>query len=185
MRFFSERIAAALALLALSPLLLVLLVAVRLESTGPGLFRQMRVGHRLRHFVCYKLRTMAQGTPEGGTHTIAASAVTRLGRFLRATKLDELPQLWNVACGEMAFVGPRPCLPSQTELVAARDRLGVFEVLPGITGLGQVRGIDMSDPVRLAECDAEYLAKRSFGYDIRLLWCTLLGAGREDRVKPA
>jgi lipopolysaccharide/colanic/teichoic acid biosynthesis glycosyltransferase len=92
---------------------------------------------------------MAAGTKQAGTHEVSASSVTKIGRFLRATKLDEIPQLWNVVRGEMAFVGPRPCLPSQTELVQEREIRGVYGIIPGITGLGQVRGIDMSEPVRL------------------------------------
>lgn len=185
MRSFCERLVSAVALLFLFPLLLPVLLAVRLESSGPGFFRQVRVGRHRRPFICYKVRTMALGTPEAGTHEVAASAVTRVGRFLRTTKLDELPQLWNVARGEMAFIGPRPCLPSQVELVAARDRLGVFEVLPGITGLGQVRGIDMSDPDRLARCDAEYVGARNLRLDLSILWATFRGAGGGDRVKSA
>lgn len=185
MRFLCERFVSALTLFFLSLPLLFLVLAVRLESSGPGFFRQVRVGRHRRPFVCYKIRTMALGTPEAGTHEVAASAVTRVGRFLRATKLDELPQLLNVVRGEMAFVGPRPCLPSQVELVEARDRLGVFEVLPGITGLGQIRGIDMSDPDRLARCDAEYVRARNLRLDLSILWATFRGAGGGDRVNSA
>jgi O-antigen biosynthesis protein WbqP len=185
MRSLCERLVSAVALFILFPLLLLVLLAVRLESSGPGFFRQVRVGRHRRPFICYKVRTMAQGTPEAGTHEVAASAVTRVGRFLRTTKLDELPQLINVARGEMAFVGPRPCLPSQVELVEARDRLGIFEVLPGITGLGQVRGIDMSDPDRLARCDGEYVSARNLRLDLSILWATFRGAGGGDRVKSA
>jgi O-antigen biosynthesis protein WbqP len=114
---------------------------------------------------------------------VSASSVTKIGRFLRATKLDEIPQLWNVVRGEMAFVGPRPCLPSQTELVQEREIRGVYGIIPGITGLGQVRGIDMSEPLRLAEIDAEYLQTRSLALDLRLAWQTVRGGGSGDRVK--
>lgn len=183
MKSLFDRLSAAVGLLLTAPLILVLIPVIRLTSPGPALFAQRRVGWKGREFICYKLRTMATNTREAATHEISAASVTGIGRFLRKTKLDELPQLYNVFVGEMSLVGPRPCLPVQEELIREREIRGVFEVLPGITGLGQVRGIDMSDPPRLAECDAEYLAKRSFGYDMRLLWYTLLGAGREDRVK--
>ncbi len=177
-----ERLFAGLMLVLAGPLLLVLAAAVRLGSEGPALFRQERVGKGRRPFLCLKLRTMRQGTRQAGTHEIGADAVTPLGRFLRKAKLDELPQLLNVLRGEMAFVGPRPCLPSQEELVREREARGVFALLPGITGLGQVRGIDMSDPVRLAECDAEYLRRRSLALDVAILWRTAFGGGFGDRV---
>jgi len=111
------------------------------------------------------------------THEVQASAVTPLGEHLRRFKIDELPQLWNVLIGDMSLVGPRPCLPSQTELVDARRRLGVFEVRPGITGLAQVNGIDMSDANRLAEIDARYVGTQSFLGDFGLIWATVRGQG--------
>lgn len=174
---------AGLLLLLAAPLLLVLCVAIRLGSEGPALFRQERVGKDRRPFECLKLRTMKRGTRQAGTHEIGADAITPLGRFLRKAKLDELPQLLNVLRGEMSFVGPRPCLPSQEELVREREARGVFAVLPGITGLGQVRGIDMSDPVALSECDAEYVRRRSLALDGTILWRTLTGRGFGDRVR--
>jgi O-antigen biosynthesis protein WbqP len=185
MRNFLERTVALLGLIATSPFLAVAVVLIRLDSLGAAIFRQERVGRDRKPFICYKLRTMATGTKQAGTHEVSASSVTRIGRFLRATKLDEIPQLWNVVRGEMVFVGPRPCLPSQTELVHEREIRGVYRILPGITGLGQVRGIDMSEPVRLAEVDAEYLQTRSLGLDLRLVWRTVCGGGSGDRVKSA
>jgi len=114
---------------------------------------------------------------------MGASAVTPLGRHLRRLKLDELPQLWNILRGEMSFVGPRPCLPSQTALVKARRRHGLDRLRPGITGISQVAGVDMSDPERLATLDATYLQNMSLGTDIRLILATVLGAGQGDRVQ--
>jgi O-antigen biosynthesis protein WbqP len=108
---------------------------------------------------------------------VQASAVTALGEHLRRFKIDELPQLYNVLAGDMSLVGPRPCLPSQTDLVAARRQLGVFEVRPGITGLAQVNGIDMSDANRLAEIDAQYVRTQSLMGDFRLIMATLRGQG--------
>lgn len=185
MGIFLERVAAALGLLAVAPLLFVVAVLIRLDSPGPAFFRQERVGRRKRPFHCYKLRTMAAGTRQAGTHEIAAASVTRAGRFLRRTKLDELPQLWNIVRGEMRFVGPRPCLPSQIDLIRERETRGVYAAIPGITGLGQVRGLDMSDPVRLAECDAEYVRTRNLRLDLVIVLQTLLGGGGGDRVKSA
>lgn len=183
MKRFLEMLLAGLLLLLAAPLLLVLCVAIRLGSEGPALFRQERVGKDRRPFECLKLRTMKRGTRQAGTHEIGADAITPLGRFLRKAKLDELPQLLNVLRGEMSFVGPRPCLPSQEELVREREARGVFAVLPGITGLGQVRGLDMSDPVALSECDAEYVRRRSLALDGTILWRTLTGRGFGDRVR--
>jgi O-antigen biosynthesis protein WbqP len=165
------------------PIIVVCAVAVRLTSPGPAIFRQTRVGYKERPFICLKLRTMYQGTGDAPTHQTVASSVTPLGHHLRRLKLDELPQLWNVLVGEMSFVGPRPCLPSQTELIAERRRLGVYGLRPGITGVAQVRGIDMSDPQRLAAVDATYLGTDSLVTDIRLIWITIRGGGRGDRVR--
>jgi lipopolysaccharide/colanic/teichoic acid biosynthesis glycosyltransferase len=114
---------------------------------------------------------------------VAASSVTPLGRFLRRTKLDELPQLWNVVRGEMSLVGPRPGLPGHFELTEARSRMGVFDARPGITGLAQLRGIDMSDPVLLAAIDAKMLADLGIGSYLRFVMLTALGRGSGDRVR--
>jgi O-antigen biosynthesis protein WbqP len=120
---------------------------------------------------------MFAGTESVPTHEVSAVRVTPVGRFLRRTKLDELPQLWNVLKGEMSLVGPRPCMPTQATLVEARRRRGVAALRPGITGLAQVRGIDMADPEALAAIDAEYLAAASLALDLRILLGTFLGAG--------
>ncbi|WP_333714750.1 hybrid nucleoside-diphosphate sugar epimerase/sugar transferase [Yoonia sp.] len=177
---------AALALLVfLGWLMVIVWVAVRLDSPGPGLFRQERVGRNGKSFICYKFRTMQQGTKQAGTHEVGAASVTRLGRVLRKTKLDELPQIVNIFRNEMSLIGPRPCLPSQTALVAARQRAGVLTVKPGISGLAQVHDIDMSDPDRLARVDALYVAQASLVLDLRLMIKTLTGAGQGDKVRGA
>jgi O-antigen biosynthesis protein WbqP len=169
--------AAALGLILLWPVILAAVVAIRLNSPGPGILAQRRIGRDGAVFTCYKLRTMHQKTAQLPTHQVGASALTSIGGFLRRSKLDELPQLYNVVRGDMSLVGPRPCLPSQTELIEARSRRGALRVLPGITGLAQVHGIDMSDPVRLACTDAVYARTRSFGGDLRLILQTLMGSG--------
>ena len=128
---------------------------------------------------------MTQGTKHAASHEIGVQAVTRVGSILRRFKIDELPQIWNVLRGDMSFVGPRPCLPSQLELISERNKLGVFSVRPGITGLAQVRGVDMSTPVRLAQIDSEYLMTRSLRRDIGLMAGTIAGRGWGDPAKNA
>ena len=162
---------------------LVIIYIVGIFETGSPLFRQKRVGRDLRTFTLLKFRTMRIHTESVATHLVDSTAVTSFGRVLRKTKLDELPQLWNVLCGEMSLVGPRPCLPNQHELIAERYLLGVFKVCPGITGLAQVRGIDMSTPVLLAKTDAEMLKSLSVYYYFLYISVTLLGKGRGDRLK--
>lgn len=163
-------------------LLILLWVAVRIQSPGPGLFAQTRVGRNGRNFTCYKFRTMQVGTQEVATNLISSQAVTRLGRVLRRTKLDELPQVWNILRNEMSFIGPRPCLPNQVELIEARRVRGVFALKPGISGLGQVEGIDMSEPIRLARIDQRYGALQSIVLDLRLMAATVSGKGQGDRI---
>jgi O-antigen biosynthesis protein WbqP len=170
-------LACGLFLLFFWPILLIVIIAIRLQSPGPAIFRQVRVGKGGRPFTCYKLRTMYSGTANLPTHEVQASSVTPLGERLRRFKVDELPQFCNVLIGDMSLVGPRPCLPSQVDLVEARRQLGVLEVRPGITGLAQVNGVDMSDANRLAEMDAQYVRTQSLIGDFRLILATLRGQG--------
>lgn len=156
-----------------APIMLVCAVAIVCDSKGSPIFRQTRVGRDARPFTCYKLRTMRLGTPSLATHDVSPSQVTAVGKTLRRTKLDELPQLWNVLKGEMSLVGPRPCLPVQAALIEARRRLGVMTVRPGITGIAQLKGIDMSDPERLAAVDATYLQVSSIWTDLGLILRTV------------
>jgi O-antigen biosynthesis protein WbqP len=171
----------ALGLLLASPLMLILTV-VGLFDTGAPMFRQTRVGRNKKPFTLAKFRTMRPDTAHVATHLADASAVTPFGKFLRRTKLDELPQLWNVLKGEMSLVGPRPCLFNQEELIEARERLGVFEVRPGITGLAQVNEIDMSTPQLLAETDARMLSSLGLKDYIGYIMMTVTGKGAGDRV---
>ncbi len=173
-------------LLLLWPVLLLLVILVQLETPGPGIFSQKRVGRNGRVFYCYKLRTMYRDAPDVPTHAASASQVTPLGGFLRATKIDEFPQLVNILRGQMSLVGPRPSLCQQTELIDERQKRGVLALLPGITGLAQVQGVDMSDPVRLAEIDAEYLRTRNLRLDLKLIAKTVFARkGRGDRIPDA
>jgi O-antigen biosynthesis protein WbqP len=170
-------LAAGLGLIFLWPVILLTAIAVRLNSPGPGILAQRRIGRDGREFTCYKLRTMHQNTAQVPTHQVGASALTSIGGFLRRSKLDELPQLLNVLRGDMSLVGPRPCLPTQAELIEARSRLGALAVLPGVTGLAQIQGVDMSDPARLAAIDAQYARTRTFGGDLVIILRTLTGSG--------
>lgn len=169
-------------LLCLWPLMLLVYVAGMLD-TGSPIFIQQRVGRHQRPFNLIKFRTMAVTTESVATHLASRHAVTPLGRFLRKTKLDELPQLINVLRGEMSLVGPRPCLFSQHELIAARDERGVFQVLPGITGLAQINAIDMSTPEKLAEWDQRMINTMSISNYFIYLFRTVAGGGAGDRIR--
>lgn len=169
-------------LLLLSPLLTLIWIASWFDNRSP-LFKQNRVGQYQVPFVLVKFRTMRLDTASVATHLASASAITPLGRFLRRSKLDELPQLWNVMRGDMSLVGPRPCLLNQHELISERERLGVFIARPGVTGLAQIKGIDMSTPDLLAECDAEMLASLCLKNYFRFIILTVLGCGGGDRVR--
>lgn len=175
---------AATGLVVAAPLILAAAVLIRLTSPGPAIFLQTRVGLNEKPFTCLKLRTMYCETENVPTHEAGASSITPVGRLLRRFKFDELPQLWNVLAGRMSFVGPRPCLPSQTALIAARRAYGLYKLRPGITGVAQVAGVDMSDPEKLAALDAAYLHDMSLAADIRLILATALGSGQGDRVRP-
>ncbi|WP_031209660.1 sugar transferase [Mesorhizobium sp. LSJC264A00] len=168
-----DLVVAAVLLPLTSPFVLLAMLAIRLSSPGPALFSQTRVGQHGVPFACHKLRTMVVGTPSLPSHQAPAISVTAVGKVLRKLKIDELPQLWNVLKGEMSLVGPRPCLPTQTELIDRRRQLGVLAALPGITGLAQMKGIDMSDPKLCAETDAEYLRGASIGLDVKILLGTI------------
>lgn len=162
---------------------LLFLTFIGLIYTGSPIFWQVRVGCDKRPFTLFKFRTMKVGTASVASHLASSSSITPFGHFLRRTKLDELPQLFNVLKGEMSLVGPRPCLPNQPELMAARENLGVFEVRPGITGLAQISGIDMSTPELLAQTDARMIAEMSIRNYFKYIFLTVLGKGSDDRVK--
>ena len=178
-----DLVAATTGLLVLSPVLAVTAVMVKVTSPGPAFFVQPRVGRKERRFHCIKFRTMAVGAPVAGTHEVSASYVTALGRTLRRFKIDELPQLLNVLRGEMSIVGPRPCLPSQVELIEERRKRGVFEARPGITGPAQVKGVDMSVPAELAELDQTWVRRPTLGGYVTCIFQTLIGGGSGDRVR--
>ncbi|HAB63153.1 MAG TPA: lipid carrier--UDP-N-acetylgalactosaminyltransferase, partial [Pseudomonas sp.] len=163
------------------PVLLVLTV-IGLFHTGSPIFRQVRVGRHQKPFTLVKFRTMKVDTASVATHLASSASITRFGHFLRKTKLDELPQLWNVLKGEMSLVGPRPGLFNQEELTNERAKRGVFDVRPGITGLAQVSEIDMSTPALLAETDQKMIRTLTVAHYFKYIFMTVAGKGAGDRV---
>ncbi len=163
------------------PVLLVLTV-IGLFDTGSPIFRQVRVGRHQKPFTLVKFRTMKVDTASVATHLASSASITRFGHFLRKTKLDELPQLWNVLKGEMSLVGPRPGLFNQEELTNERAKRGVFDVRPGITGLAQVSEIDMSTPALLAETDQKMIRTLTVAHYFKYIFMTVAGKGAGDRV---
>lgn len=163
--------------------ILILLTLIGLFDTGSPIFRQERVGKNKKPFILVKFRTMKKDTISVASHLASSASITKFGHFLRRTKLDELPQLWNVLKGEMSLVGPRPGLFNQEELTQAREEKGVFNVRPGITGLAQVNEIDMSTPQLLAETDAKMISTLNIKSYFQYILMTVTGKGSGDRVK--
>lgn len=162
---------------------LVVIMLIGLFDTGSPVFRQERVGRNKKPFILVKFRTMKVDTASVATHLANSASITPFGNFLRKTKLDELPQLWNVLKGDMSLVGPRPGLFNQEELTAAREAQDVFSVRPGITGESQVNEIDMSTPVRLAEVDAKMIRELNVSNYFKFILMTVTGKGAGDRIQ--
>ncbi|MDO6592768.1 sugar transferase [Neptuniibacter sp. 1_MG-2023] len=163
--------------------LFILLFIMGLFDTGSPLFFQERVGKNEKAFILVKFRTMKKNSTSVATHLMNINAVTRFGHFLRKSKLDELPQLWNVLRGDMSLVGPRPGLFNQPELISERRACGVYSVRPGITGLSQISGIDMSTPCLIAKTDKRMIDELTLVSYVGILFKTLMGAGSGDRIK--
>jgi len=175
-RRLADVIVAAGMVVALAPVLLLLGLAIPLDSPGPALFRQRRVGRGSKEFTILKFRTMRVGTPDLASHLVGpgSSRVTRIGRFLRRTSLDELPQLLNVLAGDMTLVGPRPALFNQEDLIGLRQAAGVDALRPGVTGLAQVNGRDEIPLQRKVEYDRYYLEHLSPVLDLMILLRTVI-----------
>jgi len=169
-------VAAAGLLVLLAPLLLAVAIAIQLDSPGPALFRQRRIGRGTREFRIVKFRSMRLGTPDLASHLMGPGSprVTRLGRWLRRASLDELPQLWNVLRGEMSLVGPRPALFNQYDLIAQRQRDGVDALRPGVTGWAQIHGRDDLPLERKVAYDREYLERWSPALDVQIVLRTVM-----------
>ena len=161
----------------------VVVFVIGLFDTGSPLFFQERVGKDKKPFTLVKFRTMSVDTKSVASHLASQASITKLGAFLRKTKLDELPQLWNVLKGEMSLVGPRPNLFNQEELIEARDSQNVYSVRPGITGLAQIQNIDMSTPVKLAKTDSIMIKTMTLKNYFLYILKTVTGSGAGDAVK--
>ena len=170
-----------LGLLFLSPILFILII-IGYFDIGSPIFLQERVGKKKKPFRLMKFRSMNISTPSVATHLASATSITPFGSFLRKSKLDELPQLWNVLMGDMSLVGPRPNLFNQEELIKERDSRGVYSIRPGITGLAQINKIDMSTPKLLAETDAQMVQSYSIIKYFYYIIVTVLGKGSGDRI---
>lgn len=182
-RLFDLLLALCAGLVLLAPVLLVAL-AVRITSPGPALYWSDRVGRHNRIFRMPKFRSMRIDTPAVATHLLTdpGKYLTPIGPFLRKSSLDELPQLWSILCGDMSFVGPRPALYNQDDLIALRTQQGVHELVPGLTGWAQVNGRDELPIPQKVALDAEYLRRQSLGLDLRILWMTFVKVLRRDGV---
>ena len=168
-------------LIILSPILFVLII-IGYFDTGSPFFVQERVGKNKKAFKLVKFRSMFVNTKSVATHLASSSSITKHGKFLRSSKLDELPQLWNVFIGDMSLVGPRPNLFNQEELINERDKLGVYRIKPGITGLAQINNIDMSTPKLLAKTDAEMMQHYNIQKYFTYIISTVMGKGSGDKI---
>jgi O-antigen biosynthesis protein WbqP len=182
-RLFDLALAVFTAVLIALPLCLIAL-SVRLTSKGPIFYWSDRIGQRNRIFRMPKFRSMRIGTPAVATHLLADpdAYLTPIGSFLRKSSLDELPQLWSILKGDMSFVGPRPALFNQDDLIALRTEHGVHELVPGLTGWAQVNGRDELPIPEKVTLDVEYMRRQSFGFDLRILWLTFVKVLRRDGV---
>ena len=174
-----------LGMLALSPFFLLLVLAIKLDSKGSVLFKQKRVGLHKKHFYILKFRTMRIDTPKDTpTHLLENPEqwITKVGKFLRKTSLDELPQIWNIFVGDMSIIGPRPALWNQYDLIEERDRYGANDVLPGLTGWAQIHGRDELPIAKKAELDGYYVQHLSFGLDVRCLFGTIKSVAKSEGV---
>ncbi len=174
-----------LGMLALSPFFLLLVLAIKLDSKGSVLFKQKRVGLHKKHFYILKFRTMRIDTPKDTpTHLLENPEqwITKVGKFLRKTSLDELPQIWNIFVGDMSIIGPRPALWNQYDLIEERDRYGANDVLPGLTGWAQIHGRDELPIAKKAELDGYYVQHLSFGLDVRCFFGTIKSVAKSEGV---
>ncbi len=174
-----------LALLILSPIFLIIAVAIKLDSKGPVLFKQKRVGIHKSHFNILKFRTMRIDTPKDTpTHLLENPEqwITRVGKFLRKTSLDELPQIWNILVGHMSIIGPRPALWNQYDLIEERDKYGANDIRPGLTGWAQINGRDELPIDVKAKFDGEYVEKLSFKMDTKCFFGTIISVLKHDGV---
>lgn len=172
-------------IIVLSPIILIVALAVKLTSPGPMLFKQRRIGKNNNEFQIYKFRTMRIDTPNVPTHLLENPEqwITPVGKFLRKTSLDELPQLFNILKGEMSIVGPRPALYNQIDLKEMRTEAGVHKLVPGLTGWAQINGRDEIPLSLKVKLDKEYLEKKNFFFDIKIIFMTVLSVLKSEGVQ--
>lgn len=169
----------------LSPLLLILCIAIKTTSKGPVLFKQKRAGIHKNHFYIYKFRTMCVDTPKDmPTHMLLnpEQYITGIGKFLRRTSLDEIPQIFNIIKGDMSIIGPRPALWNQDDLLEERDKYGANDILPGLTGWAQINGRDELEIPIKARLDGEYVERMSFGFDMKCFFGTIVRVVNHEGV---
>jgi O-antigen biosynthesis protein WbqP len=173
---FIDILLSVMGILVCLPIFFAIIIAIHVDSKGPAIFRQKRVGRARKTFYIYKFRTMSQNAPcdcPAWALQNASQYITRVGRFLRKTSLDELPQLFNILKGDMSIVGPRPVVEQELVLLNEREHNGAGTVRPGLTGLAQVSGRDMLDLHKKAQLDGDYVKRMSFGLDLKILWKTV------------
>lgn len=174
-----------LGLAILSPVFLLLIVAIKIDSKGPVLFKQKRIGKRKTYFYILKFRTMRIDTPrDTPTHMLEnpEQYITKVGKFLRKTSLDELPQIWNIFIGQMSIIGPRPALWNQYDLIEERDKYGANDIMPGLTGWAQINGRDELPIYVKAKLDGEYVRNISFWMDVKCFFLTIFKVLKRDGV---
>ncbi len=183
---FIDIILSAVGLLVLSPILLIVAILIKLDSKGPVLFKQKRIAKDKKHFNILKFRTMYADVPKDvPTHLLAdpESKITKIGRFLRKSSLDELPQIWNIFIGEMSIIGPRPALWNQFDLIAERDKYGANDIRPGLTGLAQIKGRDELPIDVKARYDGEYAKDITFAKDVKIFFGTIFSVLKADGIQ--
>lgn len=172
-------------LIILFPIFIIISICIKIDDPGKIFFKQKRVGKNLKPFYIYKFRSMKTNTPDCPTHLLKnpEQYITKVGKFLRTTSLDELPQILNILKGEMSIVGPRPCLFSQNDLIKERNKYGVNNIIPGLTGWAQINGRDEL-PIKVkAKFDGEYVKKRSLFFDVKIFFLTIFKVLKKEGIQ--
>ena len=185
MKRIFDLISSLVGIIVLSPIILIVAIVVKITSPGPILFSQRRIGKDNKEFKIYKFRTMKIDTPNLPTHLLEKPEqwITPVGKFLRKTSLDELPQLWNILNGEMSVVGPRPALYNQKDLITLRTEKEIHKLVPGLTGWAQINGRDELPIPKKVQLDEEYLKRKSFFFDMKIIFMTAFKVVKSEGIK--
>ena len=185
MKRIFDLISSLVGIIVLSPIILIVAIVIKITSPGPILFSQRRIGKGNKEFKIYKFRTMKIDTPNLPTHLLEKPEqwITPVGKFLRKTSLDELPQLWNILNGEMSVVGPRPALYNQKDLITLRTEKKIHKLVPGLTGWAQINGRDELPIPKKVQLDEEYLKRKSFFFDIKIIFMTVFKVAKSEGIK--